>query len=518
MSLNRAELNNTVVPEGANSPCYFCNDEFEMGKLQNHLKQCGSILEQCPLRCGAWIQRKHKDTHVKECPKMDKNRTESTHVRVVDPSPPVVSNHTWTPKSVPLEDCVTYLEKELTTIKLILTEESSTRDIQSTELENLRTKLVLVEERAQHFLSTLVSLRAALDDEAERSANWAAQFKHDLANVQLALQELQSQQLTTVMRLESAISSIVHEQNERELLEQALTHHDNRIRTINKLEEVIEYVKQTVEEERQRNAENCAALEAELAEARRSSDQLAQLSTLRMQLQHASTENPAFDRLAVLEVATADARAEAAEHANKMDVISRDLRALTKSYNKLRSELADFQARMTLDHPENGTDDGHFIWRIDKFSSRMKEAKEKDAVLTSPLFRTSKYGYTLKAEINLNGIGKWRGRHITCTVRLATGPYDPLLAWPCDLSVNIVLKDQPANRSQAMDIVKTLELRRKSSRPIEQDPNEKTRSTESLDQGILQMKRQYIFIPHTSLDKFEYIKNDVMFFEFIVNQ
>ncbi|XP_045504879.1 TNF receptor-associated factor 2 isoform X1 [Colias croceus] len=518
MSLNRAELNNTVVPEGANSPCYFCNDEFEMGKLQNHLKQCGSILEQCPLRCGAWIQRKHKDTHVKECPKMDKNRTESTHVRVVDPSPPVVSNHTWTPKSVPLEDCVTYLEKELTTIKLILTEESSNRDIQSTELENLRTKLVLVEERAQHFLSTLVSLRAALDDEAERSANWAAQFKHDLANVQLALQELQSQQLTTVMRLESAISSIVHEQNERELLEQALTHHDNRIRTINKLEEVIEYVKQTVEEERQRNAENCAALEAELAEARRSSDQLAQLSTLRMQLQHASTENPAFDRLAILEVATADARAEAAEHTNKMDVISRDLRALTKSYNKLRSELADFQARMTLDHPENGTDDGHFIWRIDKFSSRMKEAKEKDAVLTSPLFRTSKYGYTLKAEINLNGIGKWRGRHITCTVRLATGPYDPLLAWPCDLSVNIVLKDQPANRSQAMDIVKTLELRRKSSRPIEQDPNEKTRSTESLDQGILQMKRQYIFIPHTSLDKFEYIKNDVMFFEFIVNQ
>lgn len=33
-----------------------------------------------------------------------------------------------------------------------------------------------------------MSLRAAVDDESERSSNWAAQFKHDLANVQLALQ------------------------------------------------------------------------------------------------------------------------------------------------------------------------------------------------------------------------------------------------------------------------------------------------------------------------------------------
>lgn len=69
-----------------------------------------------------------------------------------------------------------------------ITEESGRRDVQTTEIETIRSKLVLVEERSQHFLSTLVSLRAAVDDEAERSANWAAQFKHDLANVQLALQ------------------------------------------------------------------------------------------------------------------------------------------------------------------------------------------------------------------------------------------------------------------------------------------------------------------------------------------
>ncbi|CAH2088393.1 unnamed protein product [Euphydryas editha] len=519
MSLKRVEADVDGV-RAKDSLCYFCNDMFEMGKLQNHLKQCGSILEQCPLRCGAWIQRKHKETHVNECPQMEKARNVSSpsHVRVSDPAPPVLINHTWNPKTIPLEDCVSYLEKELASIKIILSEETSHRDVQSTELENLRSKLVLVEERSQHFLSTIVSLRTAVDDEAERSANWAAQFKHDLANVQLALQELQSQQLNTVMRLESAVSSLVHEQHERELLEQALTQHDNRIRTIKSLEEVIEYIKQTVEEERERNAESRAMLETELLEARRSSQQLAQLADLRVQLQSAAGERPAIDRLAVLEVATADARAEAAEHSSRMELISRDLRALTKSYHKIRSELADFQRRVTLDSPEFGSDDGHLIWRINNFSARMKEAKENDAVLTSPLFRTSKYGYTLKAEVNLNGIGKWKGRNITSTVRLVTGPYDALLEWPCSLSVNIILKDQPAKRSQAMDIVKSLDLRRKSSskRHDTDDEDEKTKSTETLD--IIQLKRQYIFIPHTSLDKFEYIKNDVMFLEIIVNQ
>ncbi|KAJ2941104.1 hypothetical protein O0L34_g10338 [Tuta absoluta] len=530
MSLNRnGVINGESSKAGKNpdKPCYFCNELFELGTLQNHLKQCGSILEQCPLRCGAWIQRKHRDTHVKDCPKLEKQRHSNspTHARSPDPLPPSVppSNHTWTPRAVPLDDCVSYLEKEVASIKLVVTEEAGQREVQSSELETLRSKLVLVEERNQHLLSTLVSLRAAVDDEAERSANWAAQFKHDLANVQMALQELQSQQLTTVMRLESAVSSLVHEQNERELLEQALTQHDSRIRAVFKLEEAINYIKQTVEEERERNAESRAMLEEGLMAARRSSQHVAQLSDLRIQLQQtAAYENNGIDRLAVLEVATADARAESAEQAARVDNIARDLRALTKSYSKIRSELADFQARVSFDNPELGSDNGHLIWRIENFTGRMKDAKENDTVLSSPIFRTSKYGYTLKAEINLNGIGKWKGRNITSTIRLVGGPYDPLLEWPCDLNINIILKDQPANRAQAMDIVKSLQVRRKSSsKRHDYDSgaaDDKNKSNEALDKSLLQLKRQYIFIPHTSLDKFDYIKNDVMFFEFIVNQ
>lgn len=72
-----------------------------------------------------------------------------------------------------------------------------------------------------------------------------------------------------------------------------------------------------------------------------------------------------------------------------------------------------------------------------------------------------------------------------------------------------------------MDIVKGLQLRRKSSskrHDYDDAEDEKTKSTEALDRSVLQLKKQFIFIPHTSLDKFEYVKNDVMFLEFIVNQ
>ncbi|KAM3956337.1 TNF-receptor-associated factor-like [Aphomia sociella] len=493
--------------------CYFCNELFELGKLQHHLKDCGSILEQCPLRCGAWIQRKHRDTHVQECPKKEKNS--ATFDRTWSPQPPI---HTWVPKP---DEGIARLEKEIDAIKIALAEEASHRDLQAKEIEKLRSKLVLIEEGSQHFISTLVAIRATLDDETERSTEFTAQFKHDIANIQLTLQDMQNEQLNTAMRIESATNQIIHEQNERELLEQALTHHDSRIRAVNQLEEVIVYLRQTVEEERERNAESRAVLEAELIEARRSSQQLAHLSALREQLQTASTsDRPAIDRLAILEVATADARAEASEHAAKMDIVLRDMRALTKSYHKLRSELADFQTRVSFDKYETSSDNGHYIWRIDNFLARMKDAKENGTVLTSSHFRTSKFGYTLKAEVNLNGIGRWKGRHITCTVRLVSGPYDPLLEWPCDISVNIVLKDQPANRKQAMDIVKCLQVRRKSAatrHDYDDEEDEKTKSTETLDKTVVQVKRQYIFIPHTSLDKLEYIKNDVMFFEFIVN-
>lgn len=61
----------------------------------------------------------------------------------------------------------------------------------------------------------------------------------------------------------------------------------------------------------------------------------------------------------MLEVSTADARAECLELTSKVDTLSRDLRALTKSYAKIRNELVDFQTRVTFGSQEIGSDDGN---------------------------------------------------------------------------------------------------------------------------------------------------------------
>lgn len=56
---------------------------------------------------------------------------------------------------------------------------------------------------------------------------------------------------------------------------------------------MVDYIKRVVEEERERNAENREAMEAELMEARRSSEQLVNLAALRMQMESsASNERP----------------------------------------------------------------------------------------------------------------------------------------------------------------------------------------------------------------------------------
>lgn len=39
---------------------------------------------------------------------------------------------------------------------------------------------------------------------------------------------------------------------------------------------------------------------------------------------------------------------------------------------------------------------GHLLWRIDGFAAKLKDAKENDVTLQSPIFCNRPYGYTLR--------------------------------------------------------------------------------------------------------------------------
>lgn len=63
-----------------------------------------------------------------------------------------------------------------------------------------------------------------------------------------------------------------------------------------------------------------------------------------------------------------------------------------------RQELADLQAHLSAEKKFRTIEncEGHLIWRIDRYTSKLKDAKDNDIVLKSPIFCDKQYGYTLR--------------------------------------------------------------------------------------------------------------------------
>lgn len=77
------------------------------------------------------------------------------------------------------------------------------------------------------------------------------------------------------------------------------------------------------------------------------------------------------------------------------------------------------------------------------------------------------------------------------------GYYDNLLEWPCVLSGMITLRDQPEDRSKAVDYSRPILARRKH---------------QSYD------KNQNIHIPHQVMRSEHYIRDDAIFVEVRIDQ
>lgn len=59
-------------------------------------------------------------------------------------------------------------------------------------------------------------------------------------------------------------------------------------------------------------------------------------------------------------------------------------------------------------------------------------------------------------DVNLNGIGTWKGRNLIACLTVVAGEWDPLLSWPCKLQGDIILRDQPNDLSLVIIFVRIL--------------------------------------------------------------
>ena len=115
-----------------------------------------------------------------------------------------------------------------------------------------------------------------------------------------------------------------------------------------------------------------------------------------------------------------------------------ELQRTTSNMKVHISELElQLQASMTSTHS------GSFLWRIPEVARRRREAIDRRITsIYSPPFYSGQNGYKMCIRAYLNGDGIGFNTHLSVFFVLMHGEYDPLLKWPFQSEVSLVLVDQ----------------------------------------------------------------------------
>jgi TNF receptor-associated factor 2/TNF receptor-associated factor 3 len=89
------------------------------------------------------------------------------------------------------------------------------------------------------------------------------------------------------------------------------------------------------------------------------------------------------------------------------------------------------------------THNGSFLWRIPEVARRRRDAiDERITSIYSPPFYSGRNGYKMCIRAYLNGDGIGYKTHFSVFFVLMRGEFDPLLKWPFEYKVSLILVDQ----------------------------------------------------------------------------
>ena len=178
---------------------------------------------------------------------------------------------------------------------------------------------------------------------------------------------------------------------------------------------------------------------------------------------------------------------------DKVLEVERTLNVLSVHHSELELQL---QASLASTH------NGAFLWRIPEVRRRIRDAKMgRITSIYSPPFYTGRNGYKMCIRAYLNGDGSGEGTHLSIFFVLMRGEYDPLLQWPFEPKVSLILVDQDHKKH----LVQTFKPNAQSSsfqRP-KTDMNVASGCPEFADLSVL--------------DNTSHVKDDVMYIKAIVD-
>ena len=173
--------------------------------------------------------------------------------------------------------------------------------------------------------------------------------------------------------------------------------------------------------------------------------------------------------------------------------LERTLNVISVHHSELELQL---QASLASTH------NGAFLWRIPEVRRRIRDAKiGRITSIYSPPFYTGRNGYKMCIRAYLNGDGTGEGTHLSIFFVLMKGEYDPLLQWPFESKVSLILVDQ----DHMKHLVQTFKPNAQSSsfQKPKTDMNVASGCPEFADLSILENQ--------------SYVKDDVMYIKAIVD-
>jgi TNF receptor-associated factor 2/TNF receptor-associated factor 3 len=177
----------------------------------------------------------------------------------------------------------------------------------------------------------------------------------------------------------------------------------------------------------------------------------------------------------------------------KFEDLERQVASLKVHVSELELQL---QASLASTH------NGAFLWRIPEIARRKRDAiEERVTSIYSPPFYTGRNGYKMCIRAYLNGDGMGYKTHLSIFFVLMKGEFDPLLKWPFEYKVSLILVDQNHRKHIVQTFKPTLESN-SFQRPV-------------TDMNVASGCPQFAKL--TALEDDNYVKDDVIFIKCIID-
>ncbi|KAF2902847.1 hypothetical protein ILUMI_03341 [Ignelater luminosus] len=477
--------------------CYFCNKLINNDTEYGHVSSCGSVLEPCINKCGLYVPRNMKSRHLKECKnRISKSMTKLSFDDSYDTK--VLEQPLHNPGSTSSLGRFKNKPNYSQSSSLDFTQLSSKYQHLDHICKQLSQAVYALKNKHQeglqaqqhHQMQTKMQLEK-IHYQNQILAEWKRNIEMQTENLKLEMRAYQKFQNESEIRLASVKST------------QSITE---------KMAVDLNLLKGQFHEEQLKNREGMNDLQEKLNEFK---DYFAQenavvgalwndhKTNINKLLQEISTINKALDehkaKQSSINFDVRTANQISAETSDKLEIQERTLGDVIKELAQFKIDLRSLE-ESSLNKSDQIA--GHLLWKITDFALKMDMAKENDTVLKSPVFYTHDYGYKVRLQIYLNGIKKWKGRHMIACIHVLKGEYDLLLKWPCFIEGTMVLRDL-YNYTNPTDFSKYISAKRHSGDEENEEPQESS--------------AQYIFIPHTTLTKQNFIKEDTLFLDLRIN-